>query len=175
METNQNNDLFHKKYLGEFVYGAMDGTVTTFAVVASSVGATLSPTIILILGFANLLADGFSMASSNYLSTKAKNDMEKIQSNEPLKTGLATFVSFVLIGFIPLLSFVLARFNPQIEQRSFLISTILTGFAFVVIGLIKGKVSNISPIRSSSETLFVGMLAAAIAYGVGVFLKSLVS
>jgi vacuolar iron transporter family protein len=61
-----------KWYLEDFVYGATDGTVTTFAVVAGVVGASLSPTILLILGFANLFADGFSMAIGNYLATKAR-------------------------------------------------------------------------------------------------------
>ena len=50
-----------------FVYGATDGAVTTFAIVAGVIGASLSPSIILILGMANLIADGFSMAVGNYL------------------------------------------------------------------------------------------------------------
>ena len=50
------------KYLGEFVYGGIDGGVTTFAVVAGAVGAHLDTSIVLILGFANLIADGFSMS-----------------------------------------------------------------------------------------------------------------
>jgi vacuolar iron transporter family protein len=57
-----------------FVYGAIDGAVTTFAVVAGVVGASLSPSIIVILGFANLLADGFSMAIGNYLAVKTQNE-----------------------------------------------------------------------------------------------------
>lgn len=60
-------------YLKDFVYGAIDGGVTTFAVVAGVAGAGLSPAIVIILGFANLLADGFSMGVSNYLGTRAEN------------------------------------------------------------------------------------------------------
>ena len=62
------------KYLGEFVYGAIDGTVTTFAIVAAAAGASLSAGTVLILGFANLLADGFSMASGNFLSERAQKE-----------------------------------------------------------------------------------------------------
>lgn len=65
------------QYLGEFVYGAIDGTITTFAVVAGSAGAALSPGIVIILGFANLLADGFSMASGNFLSERTQSDYVK--------------------------------------------------------------------------------------------------
>ncbi len=61
-------------YLRDFVYGGIDGVVTTFAVVAGVIGANLSPAIVLILGFANLVGDGFSMAASNYSGTKTEND-----------------------------------------------------------------------------------------------------
>ena len=59
-------------YLGDGVLGAIDGTVTTFAVVAGAIGAGFSSVVVIVLGFANLLADGFSMAVSNYLSTKSQ-------------------------------------------------------------------------------------------------------
>lgn len=61
-------------FLKDSVYAANDGIVTTFAVVAGVVGASLDPFIILILGFANLVADGFSMATGNYLGTKSESD-----------------------------------------------------------------------------------------------------
>ncbi len=61
-------------YLGEFVYGGIDGSITTFAVVAGAVGANLEASIILILGFANLLADGFSMSVGAYLAAKSETD-----------------------------------------------------------------------------------------------------
>lgn len=64
-------------YLRDFIYGATDGAVTTFAIVAGVVGANLSDTIIIILGLANLLADGFSMAVSNYLATKAEHQQRE--------------------------------------------------------------------------------------------------
>lgn len=61
-------------YLKDFVYGSVDGTITTFAIVSGVVGADLQSKTILILGAANLFADGFSMAASNYLGTKTEND-----------------------------------------------------------------------------------------------------
>ena len=63
-----------KWHFEDFIYGSIDGAVTTFAIVASVVGAGLSPGIILILGFANLFADGFSMAAANYQASKARNE-----------------------------------------------------------------------------------------------------
>lgn len=70
-------------YIRDWIYGGIDGAVTTFAIVSGVAGAALSPLIVLILGFANLIADGFSMAASNYLGTRAEQDdyrrLEKIE------------------------------------------------------------------------------------------------
>ncbi|NOE18709.1 hypothetical protein GS634_11325 [Ruegeria atlantica] len=60
--------------LRDVVYGGIDGSVTTFAIVAGVAGAGLSPFVIVALGLANVLADGFSMAAGNYSGTKAELD-----------------------------------------------------------------------------------------------------
>jgi vacuolar iron transporter family protein len=71
-------------YLRDWIYGGIDGAVTTLAVVTGVAGAQLSKWIILALGFANLFADGFSMAASNWLGTKAELDdwrrLERIEN-----------------------------------------------------------------------------------------------
>lgn len=61
-------------YLREWVYGGIDGVVTTFAIMAAVIGANLSPVIVLVLGLANLVADGFSMAAGAYSATRADDD-----------------------------------------------------------------------------------------------------
>lgn len=65
------------RYLEEMVYGASDGIVTTFAVVAGVTGASLPVSIVLILGLANLLGDGFSMAAGAYLGQRSRRDYER--------------------------------------------------------------------------------------------------
>ena len=64
-------------YLRDFVYGAIDGAVTTFAIVAGAVGASLGDDVVVILGLANLFADGFSMAVSNFLGTRAERQQRE--------------------------------------------------------------------------------------------------
>ena len=71
-----------KWYFDDFIYGSIDGAVTTFAIVAGVVGASLPTTIILILGLANLFADGFSMAVANYQASKSKNEFVKMKRRE---------------------------------------------------------------------------------------------
>ncbi len=168
------------KYLAEFVYGGIDGSVTTFAIVAGAIGASLDSAIILILGFANLFADGFSMAISNYLSVKSEKELHykqkyfKNHGKNPLKTAAATFLSFVFIGFVPLLFFILALVFPNLETKQFFYSIILTALAFIFIGFIKGNIVGKDRIKSSVETLLIGSFAALIAYVVGYLLRGLI-
>jgi len=77
------NWLYRKigEFLKDAVYAANDGIITTFAVVAGVVGASLDPIIIVVLGFANLFADGLSMAGGNYLGTKSEKDLYTKERN----------------------------------------------------------------------------------------------
>jgi VIT1/CCC1 family predicted Fe2+/Mn2+ transporter len=77
-------------YLRDWVYGGIDGTVTTFAIMAGVVGASLSYGVVIILGLANLLADGFSMAAANYTGTKAEHDeYQKLRHMEERHVAVA--------------------------------------------------------------------------------------
>lgn len=171
-------------YVGEFVYGATDGTVTTFAIVAGAVGAGLSSNLVVILGFANLVADGFSMGASAYLSAKSERDLklknrskakapkkssDSSRSDTPFIDGLVTFVSFMVVGFVPFMLYVGdAVFGLETDSGVlFLWSSILTGLAFVGIGLLKAQVTQTKPWRSAAETLGLGAVAAALAYLLG--------
>ena len=71
-----------KWHFDDFIYGSIDGAVTTFAIVAGVVGASLPSNIILVLGFANLFADGFSMAAANYQATKARNEFVEMKRKQ---------------------------------------------------------------------------------------------
>ena len=71
-----------KWHFDDFIYGSIDGAVTTFAIVAGVVGASLPVGIILILGFANLFADGFSMAAANYQASKARNEFVQMKRRQ---------------------------------------------------------------------------------------------
>jgi len=75
--ANEEHKTESGAYIGEAVYGALDGIVTTFAVVAGVAGAGLSAGVILILGFANLIGDGLSMGVGSYLSTKSKREYQQ--------------------------------------------------------------------------------------------------
>jgi len=167
--------LLHK-YLPEVVYGSIDGTVTTFAIIAGAAGAGFSPNIMLVLGVSNVLADAWSMASSNYLSAKseAERDGDDHSHHGALASAFATFVSFVLIGCVPLLSYI-ASFAFGIGIGSeFGTAIILTGLAFIFIGMVRGRIAGVSQWRAAIETLVIGAVAAGVAYGVGMFVETII-
>jgi vacuolar iron transporter family protein len=164
-----------EQYLAQLVYGAIDGSVTTFAVVAGAAGAKLGSTVIIILGFANLIADGFSMGASAYLAAKSERDL-KVSKDEqhaggetPIGDGIATFVSFIVVGLVPVTVYVVdAFFNLRIDAGSlFGASCFLTGAAFMAIGIVKGQATKTSQLKSAFETLLLGGIAAALAYVLG--------
>ena len=61
------------KYIKNIIYGGLDGIITTFSIIAASVGASLSMRVIITMGVANLIADGISMGLGDYLSSTFEN------------------------------------------------------------------------------------------------------
>ncbi len=170
-----------EKYLSQFVYGGIDGTVTTFAVVAGATGANLSAGVVMILGFANLIADGFSMGVGSYLSSKSEIDLQKKRSQEvdetasPAINGLATYISFIFVGFVPLLAYTMDYIFKLGIDNLFVFSSTLTAIAFGGIGLLKSHVTHTGKTRAVLETLLLGFIAAVIAYFVGDVLESIIT
>ena len=88
-----------RHYLRDLVYGANDGIITTFAVVAGVAGGSLSPTAVLIIGTANLAADGLSMAVGNFLAIRANERARAVddlpeEEAHPEKHAAATMMAF---------------------------------------------------------------------------------
>jgi VIT1/CCC1 family predicted Fe2+/Mn2+ transporter len=229
----------HRREQGQFikslVYGGLDGIITTFAVVAGVAGAALQPSVVLILGFANLIADGLSMAIGDYLSTRAEQEYEAAErkreewevdnypegekremvelymekglsqdqaeammailsknrdawvdvmmveelgilgsDDSPIRNALATFFSFAVFGFVPLLTYIVAAFLPFIRENSFLAASVLTGLTLFVLGALKTRITTQKWFRSGLEMLLVGGAASAAAYGIGYLLSRIV-
>lgn len=227
--------LINKEYIGEFVYGGIDGAITTFAVVAGAEGASLGISIVVILGVANLIADGFSMSVGNFFSTKAERDIFKkhkqveywevanlpeterqeireiyaakgfkgelleqvvevitadkdiwvdtmmkeelemvIGEKTPYKTAGVTFISFIIVGSVPLLSYVFIGEDLNVKSQDlFLYSCILTALALSVVGILKSLVTEKNMVVGIVETLSLGGIAALLAYFVGDLLEKM--
>ncbi|MBI5734133.1 MAG: VIT1/CCC1 transporter family protein [Candidatus Kerfeldbacteria bacterium] len=220
------------EYIGDIVFGANDGIITTFAVVAGVAGASLSPVVVLILGAANLLADGFSMAAGNFLARRSERqyeqterqreeweteklpaeerqeireiyqakgftgaDLEKAveiitsnkkvwvdemmvhelkiisaESGRPLKNALATFVSFVAAGLVPLLPYI-SGLTGNLAFKWAIVATVVCLFT---VGGLRTLITGIRWWLAGLEMLLIGTAAAAVAYAVGYLLGNLV-
>jgi VIT1/CCC1 family predicted Fe2+/Mn2+ transporter len=163
-------------YLSDFVYGSTDGIITTFAIVAGTMGAKLHYTIIIILGLANVLADGFSMAVSRYLSAEVEEEIKGVKRYpSPLASSLVTFFSFVGMGLIPLSAFFIGHIMDR-KKSMYFYTFLLTAFALFLVGFIKGNQIEIKKTRtavgSGVESLLVGGTAAFISFVTGYLLRS---
>ncbi len=217
-------------FYSDAVLGGIDGCVTTFAIVSGTVGAGFSAGVALVLGIANLIADGFSMAISNYEANKAQQELadsvrrseedhiERIPEGEreeirqifankgfsgsvleqivetitsdrrlwvetmlveehglisdrldPFKSGLTTFVAFVLVGAMPLLPFL---FTGLAMWTQFGISCAIAAVMFFAIGASKSLVYRRPLLSSGLKTLLTGSAAAALAFGSGYILRA---
>ena len=156
-----------EQFLPEFVYGATDGTITTFAIIAGAIGANLSRTAILAIGIASVLADGYSMGVSSYLSESARHEQRESSDTKhtPISSGVVTFVSFVVVGILPLLPFLVShRITSAVKWASFGLALA----AFAGIGYLRGIImSNTSPFTTSLESFLIGGSAAMISYITG--------
>jgi VIT1/CCC1 family predicted Fe2+/Mn2+ transporter len=227
-------DEKNHNYLSDFIYGAIDGTVTTFAVVSGVAGAGLSSGIVIVLGLANLVGDGFSMAASNFLGTRADDqlqeqarieeareialhpagereevrqifakkgfegeDLERVvevicadkdrwldtmlseelglhsSQRSPIRAATATFVAFLVVGFIPLMPFTMQLFSAPME-KPFFWSCLCTVLAFFGVGAAKSRFVQQHWLLAGGETLLLGGSAAALAFMVGRLLRGIV-
>ena len=225
-----------RSYLRDFIYGAVDGIITTFAVVSGVAGAGLPSGVVIVLGTANLAGDGFSMAVSNYLGTRADrqlverarrieekhitaypdgereeirqifqakglsgSDLEQMVSVVtsdrkrwintmiqeeygltlegacPWLAAAVTFGAFVLLGALPLISFVWQFFSPDSGIEPYFVSSFITGAAFFLVGAVKGRFVFQPWHWAGAETCIVGGAAAALAYLVGTALRGILS
>lgn len=170
--------ISHQKaeLLKDVIFAADDGIITTFAIAAGVQGGALPPSAFLILGLANLFADGFSMAVSNYLGTKSEKEFLEAQKEKsaryetPLRNALVTFFSFVIAGSIPILSFIPTFSSSQ----SFFYTIVLSLTALFLVGALRAAFTRRKWFGSGLEMLLLGGLAAGIAYLVGFSLRGLI-
>ena len=162
-------------YVRDVVYGANDGVITTFAVVAGVTGGTLPPITVLVLGVANLLADGLSMGVGNYLGIRSDERVREAQQLPeqeafPIRHGLATFVAFVAAGAVPLLPYVF----PDVATNLFALSTGLSLAVLFAVGAARARVGTGSWWANGAEMLVLGVIVGTVAYYAGALVSSLV-
>lgn len=163
-----------RHYLRDLVYGANDGIITTFAVVAGVTGGALSQRVVLVIGVANLLADGFSMAVGNYQSIRSNEGVRRAQDlpeeeSQPARHACATFLAFVAAGALPLVPYLL----PGTPSMRFAGAIVLTLGSLFIVGLLRAWVTDEQWWRGAFEMTGLGVVVACVAYASGLLIGRL--
>ena len=165
-----------RHYIRDLVYGANDGIITTFAVVAGVAGGSLSETAVLIIGAANLAADGLSMAVGNFLAIRANESARAVEDlpeeeAHPEKHAVATMIAFVMAGAVPLASSVF----PELWPGRFAWSCALTLGTLFAVGAARGLITLDRWWAAGAEMLALGVCVAGAAYAAGYLVAAMVS
>ena len=157
-----------RHYIRDVVFGANDGLITTFAVVAGVTGGALSPSAVLIVGAANLFADGLSMGVGNYLAIRSHESALAAQNkpeeeSSPIRHGLATVLAFVAAGAVPLAPFL----GAVADGHRFAVSIALTFATLFGVGAMRATVTMDRWWMAGLEMLLLGIIVAGAAYGSG--------
>jgi len=163
----------HKRYetgenLRDFVYGFHDGMVTTIAIITALTAAALDSKIIILGGFANMLADGISMSLGGYLSSKSEKEFDKKAYLHPEKIAAITFLSFVIAAFIPMIPYFF--FQPT---TAFQYSVVASLVAFFAVGSLRTLFTKKNWFVAGLEVLGIGVAALTVAYVIGSYIASL--
>jgi VIT1/CCC1 family predicted Fe2+/Mn2+ transporter len=167
-----------RHYIRDLVYGAIDGLITTFAVVAGVSGGGLPARAVLIIGASNLLADGLSMGVGNYLGIRSQEGARRAQNLPeeealPARHGLATFAAFVAAGVLPLFAYTV----PALTAHRFEASVLITCAALYSVGSARALVTDDRGWVAGLEMLGLGLGVALAAYwcgaGVALFVDAL--
>lgn len=176
------NGLFHSP---DYTQGGVDGLVTTFAVINGAISAGMRLNAVIILGIINILADGFSIACSKYLSAKTEEDIAKKKDPgfkrypSPLSSAITVFFSFAIAGMIPLIPLVMKYYthgNVVYREKSvfdafsdtyFVMMFTFTLLSLFLLGYVKGSIDGYDPRKTGMEVLTIGSIATMIAMFVG--------
>lgn len=230
-ESVEKHGTLGSSYVKSIVFGGLDGIITTFSIVAAVAGASLSPEIVLMMGFANLLSDGISMglgdylsesAEINYIKSERKREIFEIEnapdmelkemidiykskgvneddantilttmmkykeifldhmmilelglqtpdeSDNPLKNGLVTFLSFVIFGSVPMWVYLIVWLTGyKNNQGTFAIACVFTAFTMFLLGITQAKITRQNILKTGLSLMLNGCIAAAAAYLIG--------
>lgn len=153
----------NKEYLQSAMFGFNDALVSTTGVIVGVATGTSNKSIVLLAGVVTILVEALSMGAGQYLSSKSAHELDKKDSfRVPIISGIIMFWAYFAAGLVPLLPIILL---PIGYARNASIAAALIGL--IVLGYVKGKIVEVSPIRSAIEVFVIGGIATVIGLIVG--------
>ena len=154
-------------YIHSIFFGIEDSLVSTTGALAGIAIGAGSKSVILMTALVIIAVESTSMGASEFLSEETEEEIEEEKMPaSPKVSGLLVFAAYVIAGLIPLLPYLLL---PHITAIPFSIAFALIGM--IVLGIVKGKVTKKSTLRSAGEVLIIGGIATAIGVVVGLIFK----
>lgn len=153
-------------FLRSIIYGGTDGIITMFNIVSGVKGANLPYYIVFFIGIASLLGDALSMGVSSFLSTKAELDYKRLKNNNKIRdnssiNGLVTFISFILFGAIPLLTYLI---STKFTNNNYFNTVISTTVALFLLGSTQSHFTNKKWYQTGSTVTIYGLSAAFLSF-----------
>jgi VIT1/CCC1 family predicted Fe2+/Mn2+ transporter len=147
-----------KEYLQSAMFGFNDALVSTTGVIVGISTGTNNKQVVILAGVVTILVEALSMGSGQYLSSKSAHQLDKSESFRiPIISGVIMFGAYFVAGLVPLLSIILF---PVSYSRDVAIVAALV--SLLILGYVKGKVVDVSPVRSAIEVLIIGGVATII-------------
>jgi VIT1/CCC1 family predicted Fe2+/Mn2+ transporter len=157
----------HADYIRSIIFGFEDSLVSTTGVIAGVSTGTQDPKIILLAASVTIVVEALSMGAGQFLSERSVHQMEKTHTDNLVLGGSLMFGSYAVAGIIPLVPVMLFSFPTSV-----FVSIALAFLSLFALGYIKGKIVQVSPLRSGVEILAVGGVATLLGVLAGYFFRT---
>ncbi len=159
----------NKEYLRSTLFGIEDSLVSTTGLIAGLSVGSGSKSVVTLAGIVAIIVEAVSMGASEYISTDAMEEMDKLKrhSEKPaIVSGFLMMTSYILAGLVPLLPIIFFD-----QDKALTVSIVLALIGLAILGYVKGKLVKTSPLKSALKILFVGGLATFVGVVAGRIFK----
>ena len=157
-----------KEYLRSVIYGGVDGIITIFNIISGVEGGKLKYNVIFILGFSALISDALSMGVSDFLSVNANNKVTNDKNTNAFNSGVVTFISFIVFGLIPLLTYLLIK-----NEKNYTITYISTILSLFLLGSFQSIYTLEEWYKSGLNVSIYGIVASLVSFNLGKYLSKI--
>lgn len=156
-------------YFRNFIFGVEDSLVSTVGLLSGVAIADVPRATIFLTGMVLIFVEGFSMGVGSFLSEQSSEDLIHKKNKDKIfmiKASVIMFFSYFFAGFIPLFPYMILETKIALP-----VSISLAIITLFVLGIIAGKVSHKSYIKSAMRMMIVG----GVAIGLGVLVGSIIN
>ena len=154
-------------YIHSAFFGVEDSLISTTGALAGIAIGSGNRSVILLTALVIIAVESTSMGASEFISEETEEEIEKLKlPANPKISGLLIFLSYVVAGLVPLAPYLFLA-----PAQAIPISVALALVGLTILGVVKGKLTKLNPLKSALEVLVIGGVATSIGIVVGVVFK----